>query len=115
MKHVWGRGETCAVFWWGNLRERDHWGDPGIDGRMILRWIFRKLDVGGMDWIELAQGRVRWRALMNVVMNLQVPKNVGNFLTSCKFFVNFSRRTTLLHGISKWCNMSDELNVVTVG
>jgi hypothetical protein len=26
----------------GNLRERDHWGDPGIDGRIILRWIFRK-------------------------------------------------------------------------
>ena len=27
--------------WWGNLRERDHWGDPGVDGRIILRWIFR--------------------------------------------------------------------------
>ena len=26
-------------FWWGNLRERDHLGDPGIDGRIILRWI----------------------------------------------------------------------------
>jgi hypothetical protein len=26
----------------GNLRERDHWGDPGIDGTIILRWIFRK-------------------------------------------------------------------------
>jgi len=26
----------------GNLRKRDHWGDPGIDGRIILRWIFRK-------------------------------------------------------------------------
>jgi hypothetical protein len=32
--------------WWGNLRERDHWGDPGVDGRVILRWIFRKWDVG---------------------------------------------------------------------
>jgi hypothetical protein len=28
----------------GNLRERGHWGDPGVDGRIILRWIFRKLE-----------------------------------------------------------------------
>jgi hypothetical protein len=34
----------------GNLREGDHWGDSGIDGRIILRWIFRKLNVGyGVD------------------------------------------------------------------
>jgi hypothetical protein len=39
--------------WWENQRERDHWGDPGIDSRIILRWIFRKWDVG-MDWIGLA-------------------------------------------------------------
>jgi len=38
------------VFWWGNLRERDNLGDPGIDERIILRWIFRKWDVGyGLD------------------------------------------------------------------
>jgi hypothetical protein len=45
-------------FWWGNLRERDHFEDSGIEGR-ILRWIFRKMDVGGMDWIQLAQDRDR--------------------------------------------------------
>jgi hypothetical protein len=32
-------GEACTEFWWGNLRERDHWGDPGVDGRIIFRWI----------------------------------------------------------------------------
>jgi len=48
-------------------------GDPDIDGRIILRWIFRKWDVGGMDWIELAQDRDRWRTLVSVVMNLRVP------------------------------------------
>jgi hypothetical protein len=56
----------------GNLRERDHWGDPGVDGRIILRWMF-KVGYGGMDWIELAKDRDRCRALVNVVMNLQVP------------------------------------------
>jgi hypothetical protein len=32
-----GRREACIGFWWGNLRERDHWGDPGVDGRIIIR------------------------------------------------------------------------------
>ena len=48
-------------------------GDPGLGGRIILRWIFRKWDVGGMDWIELAQDRDRRRALVNAVINFRVP------------------------------------------
>ena len=48
-------------------------GDPGVDGRIILRRIFRKWDVGVCTWIELAQDRDRWRALVNVAMNLRVP------------------------------------------
>ena len=52
---------------------KNHWGDLGVDGRIILRWIFRKLVVGSMDWIELVQDRDRWRALVNAVMNLRVP------------------------------------------
>jgi len=47
--------------------------DPGVDGRIILRWIYRKWDGGGMDWIDLAEGRNRWRALVNAVMNLRFP------------------------------------------
>jgi len=43
---VWGRGEEYTGFWLGNVRERDRLGDPGVDGRIILRWIFRKWDVG---------------------------------------------------------------------
>jgi len=65
-----GRGRTG--FLWGILGERDHWEDPDVDGRIILRWIFRKWD-GGMDWIELAQDRKRCRALVNAVTKLLVP------------------------------------------
>ena len=36
MWRVWGRGEMCSGFWLGNLRERDNWGDPDVDGRIIL-------------------------------------------------------------------------------
>jgi hypothetical protein len=40
-------GEVHTEFWWGNLRERDNLEDPDIDGRIILRWIFRKREGGG--------------------------------------------------------------------
>jgi len=46
--------------------------DLGVDGRIILRWIFRKW-VGRKDWIDVAQDRVRWRALVNAAMNFRVP------------------------------------------
>jgi hypothetical protein len=54
MYHVWGRGEACKSFWRGNLRG-DNWGDPGVDGKIILRWIFRNMDVEvwtGLSWLR---------------------------------------------------------------
>jgi hypothetical protein len=43
-----GRGEVYTGFWWGNLRERDHLEDPGIVGRIILKW------EGSIEWIDVA-------------------------------------------------------------
>jgi hypothetical protein len=66
-----GRGEIYTGFWWGTLRERDHLEDSGVGVRIILKWIFRKWDVGGMDWIELVQDRDRWQVLVNAVVKLR--------------------------------------------
>jgi hypothetical protein len=53
-----------AGFWWGNLRK-----DLCIDGRIILKWIFKKYE-WQVDWFDLPQGRDTWRAFMYRVMNL---------------------------------------------
>jgi len=62
---------ACRV-WWRNLGEREHLENPGGDGRIILRWIFRTCDGGCIDWIRLAQHRDRWRALVNAVMQFRI-------------------------------------------
>jgi hypothetical protein len=49
------REEVYTGFWWGNLRGRDYLEDPAVDGRIILKWIFRKWDVGawtGSTWLR---------------------------------------------------------------
>jgi hypothetical protein len=57
----------------------------------------REIGWGGMDWIDVAQDRDQWSALVNTAMNLRVPVNVGKFLSSCTTG-GFSRRPQL-HGV----------------
>jgi hypothetical protein len=52
-------GERRVRGWWGNLRGRDHLGDKDVDGKIILRWIFRNWDVRvwtGSSWLRIGTG-----------------------------------------------------------
>ena len=99
-------GWACGTYGWGEGVYRVLVGKP--EGRRPLgrprrRWVdnirldLQEVGCGYMDWIGLAQDRDRWWTLVSVIMNLRVPWNAGNFLTSCKP-VSFSRRT-LQHGV----------------
>ena len=76
---MWARGEVRTEIWWGN-RERDHLEDLGVDGRIILRCMFRKWD-GDMYCIDLAKDGERWWANVNTVTNLR-------FFIKCRKFLN---------------------------
>ena len=94
-------GEERGVYrvWVGKLEGKRPLGRPRRRWVDNIRIDFHEVGCGYMDWIGLAQDRDGWRTLVSAVMNLRIPWNAGNFLTSCKQ-VTFSRRT-LLHGVSK--------------
>jgi hypothetical protein len=73
------RWQMHTQFWLGSLKGRDHWEVVGKDGRIILNYILRKYD---MEWNYVAQNNDWWRALVNKVMNSNIPSKAGNFLTS---------------------------------
>jgi hypothetical protein len=79
--YVWGRRKAYTGFWWVNLSERDHLGDPRRRWEDNIKMDLQEVGCGGMDWIQLALDRYRWQGLVNAVMNLRVPQNAGNFFT----------------------------------
>jgi hypothetical protein len=60
-------------FWLRGPKVRDHWEDLGVGGRITLSWNLWDIGIEGANWIRLAQDRVRWRAFVNMLMNLRVP------------------------------------------
>jgi hypothetical protein len=91
-----GRGEYRILV--GRPKGRRPLGRPRRKWEDYIKKDLQEVGWGGMDWIDMAQDRDRCRALVSAVMNLRVPQNAGNFLTSLRP-VSFSRRT-LLHGVS---------------
>jgi len=73
MWHIWGRGEVYTGFWWGKPEGKRPLGRPRRGWEDNNKIDLQEVGCGGMDWIELAQDRDRWRALVNAVMNLRVP------------------------------------------
>jgi hypothetical protein len=75
----------------------------------------REIGWGGMDWIDLAQDRDQWRALVNTVMNLRVSQNVGKFLSGCETG-SLSRRFSSMELVRQYlhhvgCKMAEQLEV----
>jgi len=71
----WKRGIPTG-FLWGNLKERDRLEDLGVGGRVTFINL-RKVVWDGVDWVHLTGANGNWRALLNAVLSLRVPKISG--------------------------------------
>jgi len=60
-------------FWWGNLREKNHFEETSVNGRGENKMDIQEVRCGSLDWTDMAQDRDRCRALVNGVMKLWVP------------------------------------------
>ena len=73
MWRVWGTGVAYTGFWWGKTEGKKPLRRPRRRWEDNIKMDLQEVGCGGMDWIELAQDRDRWRALVNAIMNLRVP------------------------------------------
>jgi hypothetical protein len=93
MKHEWGRRGMHIGYWWES-QCKNPLGRPRRRWVANIKMYLKEKGWDDMDWIDLAQNRGQWRALVNTAMNLQVPYNAGNFLSGCTIG-SFSRRAQL--------------------
>jgi hypothetical protein len=80
MWHVFGRGSYKVLV--GKPEVKRPLGRPRHRWDVNIKMDLKEVRCRGMDWFDVGQDRDRWRALVNVVVNLRVPENAGNFLTS---------------------------------
>jgi hypothetical protein len=69
----WYRRGMHMGYWWENQKEKKPLGRPRRRCVHNVEMYLREIGWDGMDWIDLAQDKDQWRALVNTVMNLQVP------------------------------------------
>jgi hypothetical protein len=82
MWRVWVRRGGRIGSWWGNRREKDHWGDLGVDGWIILKWICETSFETAWFRMTLLKYKEKWRAVLNKVLELQVAYSGVNCLTT---------------------------------
>jgi hypothetical protein len=70
MLHVREKGEVHIGLWWGNLMEKGHLENVGVNGKIILKWISR-IWIAVVDWVNLGHDNGKWQALVRAVMNLR--------------------------------------------
>jgi hypothetical protein len=78
-----GEKRNAYKIWMGEPEGNRPVGRPRRRWEDSIRIYLREIGWDGMDWIDLAQDTDQWRALVNTVMNLRVPLNVGKFLSGC--------------------------------
>jgi hypothetical protein len=105
VRHVARMGErrrTLVLVWKpGRKKPLERWSCRRVDN---IKMDLGEIGWGGVDWIGLAQDRDKWRALMNVVLNLQVPSDSGKLLSDCTTGGPLSG--TQLHSVSQFCSWS---------
>jgi hypothetical protein len=93
-----GRGRVYIEFWWENLRERDHFGRPGLGWEDNIKIDLQEVGCGCKDWIYLVLERDRWRPLVNVKFGMKT-NHENTSAISIKYCLQVNKMCDTLRGL----------------